>query len=378
MLQIQKYIKKHGIEKTINDFSLHTKFYDHKVILKYDQLNSNFNKQEVRESRGLILELGTWNVMCLPFFKFFSYDDSKAHKIHWNIARVLTKRDGSLITLYYDYVINEWCFSTMGSANAEGKIITNEELSDTTFGNLAFEYLKTSNVDLNKLKTKYNYVFEITSQFNKVVTDYNTTSLKVLTIRDVNTLKELKHNDVISHSKKHKLEVVKQHDYESLQELLDTFKNKDYRFEGYVVVDSEFNRIKVKNPAWRVTHLMKTRDGLKFNKTPHYLIDIIRSNNIEHFIKEFPNTKEIVERLYDNFVTLQNTLEIIKAEIVFPKNISKQESSRFASDIFSKLKHHGVNSNFSSFFFMLKQNKSLLIDDYLYDMKREKLYNNLK
>ena len=40
MLAIQEYLKKHGLEKTINDFKLKTRDYDNKILLKYDQLVS--------------------------------------------------------------------------------------------------------------------------------------------------------------------------------------------------------------------------------------------------------------------------------------------------------------------------------------------------
>ena len=36
MLAIQKYIAKHGITKTINDFKLKSKEYENKILLKYD------------------------------------------------------------------------------------------------------------------------------------------------------------------------------------------------------------------------------------------------------------------------------------------------------------------------------------------------------
>jgi hypothetical protein len=36
MLAIQKYLDKHGLEKTIADFKLKFKEYDSKILLKYD------------------------------------------------------------------------------------------------------------------------------------------------------------------------------------------------------------------------------------------------------------------------------------------------------------------------------------------------------
>jgi hypothetical protein len=36
MLAIQNYLLKHGLEKTIKDFSLKTREYEHKILFKYD------------------------------------------------------------------------------------------------------------------------------------------------------------------------------------------------------------------------------------------------------------------------------------------------------------------------------------------------------
>ena len=40
MLAIQNYLRTHGLEKTIKDFSLKTREYEGKILFKYDQLVS--------------------------------------------------------------------------------------------------------------------------------------------------------------------------------------------------------------------------------------------------------------------------------------------------------------------------------------------------
>jgi hypothetical protein len=69
MLAIQEYILKHGLEKTIKDFSLKTREYPSKILLKYDQLVSPtlMAFPEMQDCRGLILEKGTWKVLSLAF-----------------------------------------------------------------------------------------------------------------------------------------------------------------------------------------------------------------------------------------------------------------------------------------------------------------------
>jgi hypothetical protein len=68
-LAIVRYIKKHGIDKAINDFKLKTRDYSSKILLKYDQLSSPtlMGLPEMQDCRGLILEKDTWKVMSLAF-----------------------------------------------------------------------------------------------------------------------------------------------------------------------------------------------------------------------------------------------------------------------------------------------------------------------
>jgi len=93
-LAIVKYIKEHGLAKAIKDFSLKTRVYQDKILLKYDQLNSPFGNREVEECRGLVLEKDTWKVMCLGLTKFYNSAEGHAAKIDWDTARVLKKEDG--------------------------------------------------------------------------------------------------------------------------------------------------------------------------------------------------------------------------------------------------------------------------------------------
>ena len=72
MLKIQKYLIEHGLTKTVSDFKLVCKEYNHKVLLKYNQIESDLSIPEVQECRGLILTKDTWEILSFPFTKFFN------------------------------------------------------------------------------------------------------------------------------------------------------------------------------------------------------------------------------------------------------------------------------------------------------------------
>jgi len=96
MLAIVEFIKKEGLAKAIQKFKLKVKVYEHKLHLKYDQLESDMSTKEVQECRGLILNKETLEVISMSFYKFFNHGEGHAAKIDWNTARVLEKVDGCL------------------------------------------------------------------------------------------------------------------------------------------------------------------------------------------------------------------------------------------------------------------------------------------
>ena len=59
------FLDYNGLEKTLSQFSLVHKDYPHKVLLKYNSIESDFSNKEVEECRGLVLKKYTWEVMSL-------------------------------------------------------------------------------------------------------------------------------------------------------------------------------------------------------------------------------------------------------------------------------------------------------------------------
>jgi len=115
MLAIIRYIKANGLEAAVTEFKLKVREYPSKILLKYDQIESSMGIEEVQDCRGLILEKGTWDVLCLSFRKFFNNAEGHAAKIDWDTAHVLEKLDGCchedtiLITEDGEMTIREIC-----------------------------------------------------------------------------------------------------------------------------------------------------------------------------------------------------------------------------------------------------------------------------
>ena len=363
MLKIQEHIKRFGLEKTIEKFRLKCKDLGHKYILKYDQLDSPFSFEEVCESRGLVLAKENFAVLSYPFYKFFTYTETKAAKIDWESATATEKRDGSLIQVYFDFIINKWCINTMFSECEE--LLRNSEKSlKHLFYEMMDEYKSSFDLfDINNI-----YVFELTSPLNKVVVNYDKTDFRLLMVRNRITLKEYSLEDKIQISKKIKLPFVEIYPFKSLDELTNSFSGKGFNFEGYVVCDKFFNRIKVKNPAYIVVHLTKQQNTDTLNlKENHRFLDVVKYNEISEFVTTFPESSAILTDLQLKYNRTLENLYKVKAEIIPPKNITAEEKKLFAQRLFASLKKYNVNPSFSSIFFNDNDIRESLIN---YDNKK--------
>lgn len=373
-LSIVTYIKTHGIDKTINDFKLKFKDYPSKILLKYDQLSAPtlMANIEVQECRGLILEKGTWQVMSLAFTKFFNSEEGNAHKVDWNTANVLEKLDGTLIQVYWDWHSNEWFAGTTGTAEGEGEV--NNKMG-TTFNSLFWDTV-TKQYALNPcmFDKDHVYVFELTTPYNIVVKPHGESSATLLAVRNRVTLKELSWKDLEMVAESLRVPLVKRFDLNAnnVGVLLRTFENMIWHDEGYVVVDANFNRIKIKNPAYVHAHHLKGKMG------NHHIMGIIKTNEIEEFIATFKEREEEIRQLEKAYNTLRDKLSKSWDELYLlkPKNITPQEKKRFAMNVFEFVGKNDLKE-FSGMFFSLNEGKVKSVSDYLINYDDKKLYHLL-
>ena len=378
MLAIQKYIRKHGIDKAIQDFKLKTREYDNKILLKYDQLVSPtlMALPEMQDCRGIILEKGTWKVMSLAFRKFFNSEEGNAHKIDWKTAHVLEKLDGSLIQVYWDEHKQTWFAGTTGTAEGEGEV--NNKMG-TTFNDLFWDTLdkkyELSKETWTKLHAKnFCYIFELTTPYNIVVKPHGESSATLLSIRNLDDLTEISYDNLILHGEMMDLPVVTAYDLNvsKIGDLKNTLENMPWSEEGYVVVDANFNRVKVKNPAYVHAHHLKGKMG------NHHIMGIIKTNEIEEFIATFKEREEEIRQLEKNYSDLVDKLSKSWGELYLlkPKNITPQEKKRFAMNVFEFVDKNDLKE-FSGMFFSLNEGKIKSVSDYLINYDDKKLYNLL-
>lgn len=103
-LEIVKFIKSHENWEELlaaPPYSLNIKREGKLVLFKYNQLESDFHEKIVCESRGIILEEGTWKVVRLAFYKFFNVGEECASPIDWESSIASEKIDGSLMSAFF-------------------------------------------------------------------------------------------------------------------------------------------------------------------------------------------------------------------------------------------------------------------------------------
>jgi hypothetical protein len=373
MLKIVTYIKEHGLEKTLADFNLKAKEYDKKVLIKYDQIGSPMGEPIVQEARGLILEKGTWKVMSLPFFKFFNAAEGHAAKIDWDTAEILEKCDGTMIQVYWDWNKGKWWAATTGTAEGDG-MVNNKD--GTTFNMLFWNTLKVKYPEfkMDMLYPDHVYVFELTTPFNIVVKPHGESSVTMLAVRNRIDLKEMSYEKLGEISKFMGLPLVKSYDLNegNVGHLLRTFETMPWDEEGYVVVDANFNRIKVKNPAYVAVHHLKSKTS------DHAIMGVVKTNEIDEFVATFPDRAEEITKLKNNYNALILRLEEGWNELKTrkPKNITPKESKKYAMAVFEVTKKLELDK-FHGMFFALKDGKVESVKEFMFNYDNKSLYKML-
>lgn len=370
MLHIVKYIKEHGLDKAVEDFALSANEKDHKVLLKYSQIDSPFAHEEVRECRGLILEKDTWRVLSMPFKKFFNHGEQYADKIDWDRAHILEKVDGSLVTLYFDPVKDEWCVATSGLPEADG-IVHNE--MNLTFADLFWQTFEKMGAKLDDFDKDHVYCFELTSPYNIIVKPHSESRLTLLMIRNMDDLEEVPYEEVVKVGDSVNIPAVgsyKLGDAHDVGRLLREVEDWNWTHEGFVVVDDKFNRIKVKNPDYVAVHHLKS-------KTNEYdILDIVKTNELEEFVSTFPEREEEIYELSDKYHKLIEKLQEIYEKAYKPKNITGEERKKFAQSVKELAAEDGLQQYVGAFF-MLQDGKAESIEEFIKNSDNKKLYKFL-
>jgi len=285
-------------------YSLKIKEEDNYTLFMYSQLNSDFYNPIVKESRGIILDLSGKEprVVCRGFDKFGNYGEGYVDSIDWSSAVVQEKVDGSIVKLWYDRA--QWRISSNSTINAYKAVL---DQSGISIGSLFKQAFEAAGARYEWFDPHYTYIFEIVSPYNRVVIDYGETALYMLGERNNETGEEVNVDcewwSIFKHPQVYKLNSLEA--CIAAATALNTGEKVNY--EGFVVVDKNFHRIKIKSPLYVAKHHVVTKNPSLLD-----LIRIYKNNEKEEFLTYFPLYKEDYEKIEYFFVDLATSLHEYK------------------------------------------------------------------
>lgn len=249
------------------------------LIFTYNQLYSDFHNPIVKECRGVILRKDNYKAVCVPFFKFGNYGEDYVDLIDWETATVEEKIDGSLIKFWYDD--NTWHISTNGTINAYNAPLAND-VKYNNFGELVEAAMPISMDEFDRIADRtFTYMFELVSPYNRVVVPYKETKLYFIGLRSNQTLFE--QSIFVSEFSK-MFTTPKIYPLHTLKDCIDSAQELPFDDEGYVVVDAQFNRNKIKSPAWIAVHHMSNNGVINKKR----IVDLIKTGEDGEFLNYFP------------------------------------------------------------------------------------------
>jgi len=376
MLEIQKYLKSNTIESlTKHPYNLHVSSTKDLILFKYNQIESDFSLQIVQESRGIILDKTTFEIICNPFFKFWNLGETHAYNnINLKNSIIMEKSDGSIIKVYF--YKNEWHIATNGTINA-----VDAEISNTNFFQLFIDVIPNYKELFTNFDKKNTYIFELIHPVSQIVVDYkNKKELVLIGIRS-NDINNMIDYNIFHNSIKLKYEKIFlnfpirfpkiytfNNDISELSNYADKINKSGNEFEGFVVTEINdykvTGRVKIKSSQYLILHRLCTGDKVETN-----LVDVLLNGNTDEFevyINKFPVNTSIqyfkLKQSFNEFYRyISDSYEIYKD---MANKISRKE---LALNVISH------NKNISSFIFTLIDYPNTTIMDVLKKLGSKKL-----
>jgi len=369
MLEIEKFIKKYlkNWEDLLSKDPYNIKVSRNKgyVLLKYNQISSDFSYKICRECRGIILdEESNYKIVCKPFDKFFNYGEELAADIDWDSAKIQEKVDGSILKLWWAERLQHFVLSTNGTIFAENTSVMFPSINIKTFHDMFYSVFdgiveKFPFAKHDDVFKKYTHIFEVVGPENRVVVPYKENDLYYLTSINIDNYSEKKFYEyfgVLSYPKEYHLS--------SLEDVLEFTKREDFnsfKNEGFVVKDKFNNRIKVKTEDYLRVHRLRGEN----NPTPKRFLELMRSNEQEEFLSYFPEYRE----MYDRFVRDY----LLNVDQVFKKLDHEFYSMKEKSNSRKEFASYAVKSENPAFLFQMYDEKVKDYKEFLESLSDDKI-----
>jgi len=225
----------------------------------------------------------------------------------------------SLMQLYfYD---NKWHVATSGTPDAD----CNVPFGNMTFQNLFWDTWVDFGYDL-PLDTDASYAFELMTKYNQIVVRHAKPRLVFHGSRNLKYGYEVHPREV---SYNLNWETVKEFDFGYTDEIHKALEEMDGgQCEGFVVVDSAMNRVKLKCEDYVKKHRLVS------SLSERNMLDLIRTNEAVEFLAYFPEWKDVhaeIQQKFDKLVVKTqaeyNTIKGIKNQKDFALKAKQSQVS---------------------------------------------------
>ena len=297
-LCIQKFIEEHADwEKLLSEkpycitISRDVMFGHRLIMFKYSQIDSDFNIELVRECRGIILDEDTLEVISYAFDKFGNVNEPYVPTLDAKSMKSTVKIDGSIFKIVK--LGNDLLMSTNGTISAFSAPVPEQiGCNFKSFGEIAVDVLIKKFGSLDEFKRHldegYTYVFELVSPWTRVVTPFHDSDLYLIGCRNNKTYEEIFFKDIKLADYFKTPDIL---DFSTIDDCLKYTSSLDWINEGFVVMDKNFNRVKVKNPTWLSVHHLCENHTMSYARA----IEIVKANEIDEVLGYFPEFKAALE-----------------------------------------------------------------------------------
>lgn len=344
MLVVQQHLKNgvETLESLYDRFGIHHKIKDDMVILDYDQIESHKHKDRnvVKECRGLVLQMHTWNIIAKSFDRFFNiFENSDTDNFDWSDFHTTRKMDGSIIriSMYKDemQVFTRFSFADQPIS----------ELYPKTWNRLVKQCLSERQEELIKACPNTTFVFELCSPYTQVVEYYPEPKLYLLGLFNNQTGEEIKRNHPLYISCTNLFEMVPIFPFTSIdyiQSYLDDLWNKKSPMEGFVVHDKNGIRLKIKNKYYLTLHRLSNNGNITNMKT---LLPLVLMGEVDEVLVYFPGLKDSVDILQ---IAIEDDLKDLAN--IYHQVINIEDQKEFAIKLTKEL-----YTPYSGIFFSLRK-----------------------
>lgn len=351
---LQGYLLTNGHNSLLNlgiDISTDPK-YPSLINLKYN-IFADKSQKITQVCRGAVVDITDYSVQAYAFTRFFNDGEHWASQIDWESASVYEKYDGSLIKLFFYEKANEWVVSTSGSVAGSGEV----NGFGFSFNDLFWKIFNQVGYKVSDLDKNICYIFELCSLYNKVVVSYAEPRLILLTARDRSNWEELplwKFSSVF--------EVAKLYNLFSIEQATQyAEENGGAKLEGLIVVDKNYNRLKIKSSTYVSLH------NIKSNGSPNFL-NLYKNDNLSEFLKYFPEYEEEFTLYLDNIDRISSDSEefLYKYQQFDQKNFAlKVKEATYLPSGYLFARKSGKIASFEEYFLSISEKSALnLIKNY--------------